>query len=279
MPSPPDPVAFSLLGIDIRWYALFMLAGIVAGIAMTRALAARLDLDPDWVLDGAPWVVLAAIVGARVYYVLLRGQYFLDHPLEAINIRLGGLSYHGALIAGVIAFAILCWRAHQPFLRWTDAIIPGVALAQAIGRWGNWANQEAFGTPTTLPWGLWIDPAHRPPQFAAFDRFHPTFLYESLFNLANAIILTAIALRVPQSRRLRHGDVLAIYLIAYGVARFLIERIRTDSLYIGPLPAAFWLSWALIAAGVALLALIHAPGRREAFPAPAAPAADKSAAD
>jgi phosphatidylglycerol:prolipoprotein diacylglycerol transferase len=275
MPSPPSPVAFSLVGIDIRWYALFMLAGIVAGIALTRALAARLDLDPDWVLDAAPWVVLAAIAGARVYYVALRGRYFLDHPLEAINIRLGGLSFHGALVAGVVAFALLCWRFQQPFLRWTDAIIPGVALAQGIGRWGNWANQEAFGTPTTLPWGLWIDPAHRPAEFAGFERFHPTFLYESLFNLANAVILTAIALRIPGSRRLRHGDVLGIYLIAYGTARFLIERIRTDSLYIGPLPAAFWLSWALIAAGVLLLALIHAPRRDEAFPAPAA---DKSAA-
>lgn len=275
MPSPPSPVAFSFFGIDIRWYALFMLAGIVVGIALTRALATRLDLDPDWVLDGAPWVVLAAIVGARTYYVLLRGGYFLDHPLEAINIRRGGLSFHGALVAGVVAFALLCWRYRQPFLRWTDAIIPGVALAQAIGRWGNWANQEAFGTPTTLPWGLWIAPEHRPPDFAAYERFHPTFLYESLFNLANAAILTVIALRIPGSRRLRHGDVLGMYLIAYGVARFLIERIRTDSLYIGPLPAAFWLSWALIAAGVALLALIHAPGKREAF---SAPTADKSAA-
>jgi phosphatidylglycerol---prolipoprotein diacylglyceryl transferase len=104
-----------------------------------------------------------------------------------------------------------------------------------------------------LPWGLAIDAAHRPLEFATATRFHPTFLYESLFNLINAVVLSWIALRIPQSSRLRHGDVLAIYLISYGVARFLIERLRTDSLYIGELPAAYWLSWLLIATGVTIL--------------------------
>ena len=253
MPSPSQPIAFSILGIDVRWYALFMLAGVVAGLLLARFLAGRIGLDPDWVIDAAPWVVLFAIIGARSYYVLLRGEYFLSHPAEAINIRLGGLSFHGALIVGTVAFAVLCRRTRQPFLWWTDAVIPAVALAQAIGRWGNWANQEAFGPPTTAPWGLWIDPDRRPPQLAGVERFHPTFLYESLFNLANAALLSWLALRIPRSARLGHGDVLAIYLINYGTARFLIERVRTDSLYLGPLPAAYWLSWGLIASGVALL--------------------------
>jgi phosphatidylglycerol---prolipoprotein diacylglyceryl transferase len=253
MPSPADPVAFSLLGLEIRWYALFFLAGTLAGIALARWLAGRLALDRDWVLDAAPWIVVATIIGARTYYVLLRADDFAAEPLAALNIRQGGLSFHGALIAGSLAFVLLCRRDGQPFLRWTDAAIPGVALAQAIGRWGNWANQEAFGTPTSLPWGLAIDAAHRPMAFADATRFHPTFLYESLFNLANAIVLSWIALRIPRSSRLRHGDVLAIYLINYGLARFLIERLRTDSLYIGPLPAAYWLSWLLIAAGSAML--------------------------
>ena len=253
MPTPPDPVAFSIAGIDIRLYALFMLAGVICGVWLTRVLAARVGLDPDWVMDAAPWVVLFSILGARAYYVLLRSEYFVNRPWEAVNIRLGGLSFHGGLIAGTVGFAVLCWRSRQPFLRWTDAAIPGVALAQAIGRWGNWANQEAFGTPTNAPWGLWIDPDRRPAMFAEVDRFHPTFLYESLFNLANAVALAWLALRIPRSRWLRHGDVLAFYLMGYGTARFLIERIRTDSLYLGPLPAAFWLSWGLIATGVALL--------------------------
>jgi phosphatidylglycerol---prolipoprotein diacylglyceryl transferase len=257
MPSPSDPVAFSVYGLDVRWYALFMLAGVIAGVFLAHSLAGRIGLDPDWVIDAAPWVVLFSIVGARTYYVALRAEHFSSHPVEAINIRLGGLSFHGALIAGTITFAILCRRAHQPFLWWTDAVVPAVALAQAIGRWGNWANQEAFGTPTTAPWGLWIDPDRRPAEFAAFERFHPTFLYESLFNLANAALLSWVALHIPGSARLRRGDVLAIYLINYGVARFLIERIRTDSLYLGPLPAAYWLSWGLTAVGFALLIFLR----------------------
>lgn len=253
MPSPPDPIAFSLLGIDVRWYALFMVAGVVAGLALTRYLASRLGLDANWLLDAMPWVVLASILGARLYYVALRADYFAVRPAEAINIRLGGLSFHGALVAGAATFAVICWRHRQPFLRWTDAVMPGVALAQAVGRWGNWANQEAFGRPTDAPWGLWIDPSRRPAEYAAVERFHPTFLYESLFNLANAAFLSWLALRVPANPRLRHGDVLALYLIDYGAARFLIERIRLDSLYLGPLPAAYWLSWALVAMGVAIL--------------------------
>lgn len=253
MPSPPDPIAFSIAGIDIRWYALFMLAGVVAGFGLTRFLAAKLGLEPDWVLDAAPWIVLSSILGARVYYVALRLEHFALQPWDALNIRLGGLSFHGALIAGTLTFAALCWRHRQPFWKWTDAVMPGVAIAQAVGRWGNWANQEAFGTPTDLPWGLAIDHDHRPPGFTEAVRFHPTFLYESSFNLANALLLSWLALRVPRSQLLKHGDVLAIYLINYGIARFLIERIRTDSLYLGPLPAAYWLSWTLVAAGIALI--------------------------
>ena len=259
MPSPIDPIAISILGVEIRWYAVCLLAGTVAGITLSRTLARRLSLDPDWVLDVAPWIVVLAIAGARVYYVLLRAEYFVAVPKEALNLRLGGLAFHGALVAGTLTFAVLCWRGHQPFLAWTDAVVPGVALAQAIGRWGNWANQEAFGTPTTLPWGLWIDPERRPPEFADAERFHPTFLYESLFNLANAILLSWMALRVSKSRILRHGDVLAMYLMTYGIARFLTERLRTDSLYLGPLPAAYWLSWLLIGVGGFLFLVLRTP--------------------
>ncbi len=259
MPSPSDPIAFALAGLEIRWYALFMLAGVIAGIILTRSLAARLGLDADWTLDVASWIVLVSILGARVYYVSLRAEYFASHPLEALNIRQGGLSFHGALVAGTVTFAVLCWRHRQPFLAWTDAAVPGIALAQAIGRWGNWANQEAFGLPTTLPWGLWIDIDRRPPEFLAYGQFHPTFLYESLFNLANAVLLSWLALRIPRSFSLRHGDVFAVYLVTYGLARFLIERLRTDSLYIGPLPAAYWLSWLLILSGVVLFMVLRRP--------------------
>ena len=255
MPTLDDPVAFSFGPVEVRWYALFILAGIAAAIVLIRWLAAQRGLDPEFVLDMAPWVVFLSIAGARLYYVLLKADFYLDNPADAFNIRLGGLTIHGALIAGIATVYVFCRLRGERFLVWIDLLVPGVALGQAIGRWGNWANQEAFGTPTDLPWAVTIDPARRPAGYEDQATFHPTFLYESLFNLANAVVLSWLALRLPRTAWLRPGDVAWIYFVLYGVARLLIERIRTDSLYIGPLPAAYWLSFALIGLGVAMLVL------------------------
>jgi len=248
-----DPIAFSLLGLSVRWYAVFILLGIVTGVRTITILARRRRLDVEFILEAAPWVIAAAIVGARLYYVLLRAGWFWRHPWDAVNIRGGGLTIHGALIAGIAAFFVICRRRRQPFLVWADLVIAAVPIGQAIGRWGNWANQEAFGTPTTLPWAVHIDPERRSPQYAGVATFQPTFLYESLADLAIAALLIWLVLRTPHQRRLAPGDVLASYCVLYGVSRFLIERDRTDSLFIGPLPAAYWLSFALILVGAAML--------------------------
>ncbi|MCC6315223.1 MAG: prolipoprotein diacylglyceryl transferase [Thermomicrobiales bacterium] len=264
MPSPADPVAFTLFGIGVRWYAIFILAGIVAAVALIRWLAERRGLDAEFPLDVAPWLVVGGVIGARLTYVLVRFDYFAQHPAEAFNVRLGGLAIHGALIAGALIFIWFCRRRNQPFWVWSDLVVAGVALGQAIGRWGNWANQEAFGRPTTLPWGLRIDFAHRPPQFADFATFHPTFLYESLFNLVNAAVLTWIALNIPRRDWLRSGDGLWTYCAAYGIGRLLIEQVRIDSLYIGPLPGPDWASGALVLLGLTMLAR----GRLRSTPAP-----------
>ncbi|HEV2127163.1 MAG TPA: prolipoprotein diacylglyceryl transferase [Thermomicrobiales bacterium] len=253
MPVLDDPTAFSLGALDIRWYALFILTGIFAAIGLGSWLAERRGLDGEFAFDLAPVVVISALVGARLYYIILRWDYYLDHPVEAINVRLGGLTIHGGIIAGVLAVWWYTRRRNQPFLTWTDIIAPSLALAQAIGRWGNWANQEAFGTPTDVPWAVEIAPENRPRAYAEFETFHPTFLYESIFNLLNAIFLSWLVLQVPKRASLRAGDVTGIYLIIYGVVRLFIERIRTDSLYIGPWPAAYWLSLALIFAGTGLM--------------------------
>jgi phosphatidylglycerol:prolipoprotein diacylglycerol transferase len=250
LPSPGDPTAFEIGPLAVRWYAVFILTGIVAAIWLIQRLARRRGLDPEFVLDLAPFVVLGGVVGARAYYVLLKPGYFLDHPDEIVNLRLGGLTIHGAIVGGLLAIWWYARRRGQRFPAWLDLIVPGLALAQAIGRWGNWANQEAFGTPSDLPWAVEIAPNRRPEDYAAAETFHPTFLYESIFNLTNAVVLAWLAANLPRTR-LREGDVFFIYLVNYGVARFFIERIRTDSLYIGPLPAAYWLSFALIAAGAA----------------------------
>jgi prolipoprotein diacylglyceryl transferase len=267
VPTLDNPVAFSILGAEIRWYAIFILTGIVASIIVTRELAKRRAMDPDFILDVAPWVVFAAIIGARLYYLILKWGYYSDHPSEAINVRLGGLTIHGALAAGILVFAWFCWRANQRFLAWADLVIAGVPIGQAIGRWGNWANQEAFGTPSDLPWAVTIDPSRRPAEYAQYSTFHPTFLYEGLLDLLIAGFLIWLVLRMPGSKRLREGDALWSYLVLYGAARLLIERVRTDSLYIGPWPAAYWLSIGFILLGVTMFFL-----RRTVWPGATVPA-------
>ena len=267
MPVVHDPVAFHLFGLTIRWYGLFILSGILVGVQVVRVLAARRGLDPEFALDAAPVVIVAAVIGARVYYLLLRFRYYLHHMHELVSLQLQGLTIHGALIAGVTAFALICRHRQQPVWRWADVVIAAVPIGQAIGRWGNWANQEAFGTPTTLPWAVHIDPDRRPPEYAQYATFHPTFLYEGLLDLAIAAVLIRLLLTSPRRSWFRDGDVLGCYLVLYGIARLIVEHIRTDSLMIGPLPAAYWLSGALIVAGLGLML-----GRRRGWLArPAAP--------
>lgn len=279
MPSPHSPIAFYLGPLGIRWYAIFILTGIVLAIALIRWLAAKRGFDPEFLLDIAVWVVIFAIVGARAYYILLKPIYYFHHPFLAIDTRSGGMTIHGAIAGGLITVWWLCRRHGQPLLPWLDMIVPGVAIGQAIGRWGNWANQEAFGTPSTLPWAVHIDPARRPAAYIQYATFHPTFLYESLIDLATAAFLIWLVLRLPKSSVLRDGDVAWIYFIIYGVARFFIERIRTDSLYIGPLPAAYWLSFALVIIGVTMLTIrrtLWTSLPAHASPPPIAPRAESA---
>lgn len=263
MPTLHDPVAFSLGPFDVRWYALFILTGIVGAIALCCWLAKMRGIDPDAILDMAPWVVFIGIAAARLYFVILEWDRFRHDIPGALNIRGGGLSIHGAIVAGAITIWVLAHRWNLPPWRVVDVIVPGVALGQALGRWGNWANQEAFGTPTDLPWAVHIDPDRRPAGYEQYATFHPTFLYESIFNLLICLALSWLVVRGPRWRWFRDGQVAGLYLIAYGVVRFIIERIRTDSLYIGPLPAAYWLSFALIAAGAGIVMARSMTGRGE----------------
>ena len=252
MPKLSDPVAIELLGFSIRWYAVFILTGIIVALMIMRWLARSRGLDPDFPLDAAPWVILAAMIGARGYYLLLKWQYYLDNPSEAINIRLGGLTVHGAIVGGLIALWLYCRHRDQRFLTWGDITAAALPVGQAIGRWGNWANQEAFGRPSDLPWAVEIDPIHRPANYASFDTFHPTFLYESICDLLIAILLIWVVRTMPKHRFWREGDAIWIYCVLYGAVRFAIESLRTDSLTIGPFPAAYWLSWALMSIGVVM---------------------------
>lgn len=255
MPSPADPVAISIGPLELRWYAVFILTGIVAGISVARWISRRRGQQDELILDAAPVVVLGAVIGARTYFVLLEWRYFADNPDQIVGLQLRGLTIHGALIGGIAVFWWLCRRRGESLLRWADTVIVGVPVGQAIGRWGNWANQEAFGRPTDLPWGVEIDPSRRPAEFASAAMFHPTFLYESILSLVIAAAVAWIVLRLGVRPWWRDGYGLAAYLIMYGGARLIVEPMRTDSLYIGPWPAAYWFSIGLIGAGAAILLL------------------------
>jgi phosphatidylglycerol---prolipoprotein diacylglyceryl transferase len=258
LPSPSSPIAFSLGTFEIRWYALFILTGIVFGTLVAAEIARRRGQNDTFLLDAAPIVVIAAVVGARLYYIALECRYFADHPDRIVSLQLRGLTIHGALIGGIACFWWLCRRHYEQFLRWADTIIVGVPVGQAIGRWGNWANQEAFGRPTDLPWGVQIDPLRRPAEYVNAEQFHPTFLYESLCSIAIAAMLAIAVLRFGKCVWWRNGYALALYLILYGVVRLAVESMRTDSLYIGPWPAAYWLSGVLIICGGALALFVKA---------------------
>jgi len=198
-------------------------------------------MDPEFIWDALFWVVLAGIVGARIWHILtpppsmvaqgITTKWYLMHPLDMLNIRNGGLGIPGAVIGGALALWIYCRRKGISFLTWADAIAPGVALAQAIGRWGNFFNQELYGLPTNLPWKLYIDPLHRVEGYQNFEYFHPLFLYESLWNVVNMAVLLWLARRF--GKWLKPGDLFLIYMIMYSIGRFSLDFLRLDAAQVG----------------------------------------------
>jgi phosphatidylglycerol:prolipoprotein diacylglycerol transferase len=194
--------------------------------------------DPGHTWNGLIWVLILAVIGARIYHILTPSPSmaaigiespldYLRNPLAMIDLRQGGLGIYGGMAGGLLGLLIYTRRARIPLWGWADLGVVGVALGQAIGRWGNFINQELYGRPTDLPWAVSIEPAHRLPEFAEFSSFHPAFLYESLWNLLAFFVLYTLAHRYRQ--RLFTGDLTAIYLIFYGTGRILLELVRLDS--------------------------------------------------
>jgi phosphatidylglycerol:prolipoprotein diacylglycerol transferase len=247
----PGPILFEFGLLSVRWYGFLIAMAVLLGVTLSQSLAKRRAIDPDLLGDLAIWLVIGAIPCARLYYVLFQWQEYADRPGDIFAIWKGGIAIHGAIIGGILA-AWLFARYHRVSLwQLLDLVAPSLILGQAIGRWGNFFNSEAFGNPTDLPWKLFIPPANRPLPYIAVDYFHPTFLYESLWNLGVFILLIALffwGLKRPD--RLKVGTLTLVYAIAYSLGRFWIEGLRTDSLMFGPLKMAQMISLVGIAIGV-----------------------------
>ncbi len=226
IPSPSQGTWY-LGPLPLRAYALCIIAGIVAACWITERRWVARGGRPGEVLDIAVWAVPAGILGGRLYHVLTTPQPYFGEggdPLRAFAIWEGGLGIWGAIALGGVGAWIACRRRGIPLPPFADAIAPGLLVAQAIGRLGNWFNQELFGSPTTLPWALEIDPVHRPAGYEAFATFHPTFLYELLWNLAAA----AVVIWADRRFRLSHGRAFALYVALYCAGRLWIEILRID---------------------------------------------------
>jgi phosphatidylglycerol:prolipoprotein diacylglycerol transferase len=221
----PQAIAFSAGPITIYWYGIIMAIAIALGILLSLHIAKKREISSELVIDAAIWTIVGGLIGARVYEFFLEWNFYSQAPFEILKIWNGGLAIHGALIGGAIALFIFL-RRNSIYNIWNLAAVflPGVALGQAIGRFGNYFNQELFGKPTNLPWGIPINPFHRPLGFETFEYFHPTFLYEAKLLIILALILYFFA----RKKDVPCAYIAAIYLIGYGVIRFSLEFIKID---------------------------------------------------
>ncbi|MDO4745407.1 MAG: prolipoprotein diacylglyceryl transferase [Bacillota bacterium] len=227
----PNPVAFTIFNIDIMWYALLITSGMVLAVLISCKRAPRHDLNSDQVLNFVIICIPAAIIGARLYYVVFNWSYYAGDIMKILNTREGGLAIHGGLLFGFGAAVILCYLWKVRPLNALDLVAPTIALAQSIGRWGNYFNSEAHGGPTDLPWAITVDGMS----------VHPTFLYESIWCFILFFVLIYI-----DNRRKFEGQIILLYGILYSIERFFVEGLRTDSLMIGPLRQAQVISIVII---------------------------------
>ncbi|MGL5063110.1 MAG: prolipoprotein diacylglyceryl transferase [Microcoleus sp.] len=254
----PGPIIFQLGPVAVRWYGLLIASAVLIGVSLSQYLAEKRRINPELLGDLAIWLVVGAIPCARIYYVAFEWRQYVDRPEDLIAIWKGGIAIHGAILGGTIAALIFAKIRQVSFWQLVDLVAPSAILGQAIGRWGNFFNSEAFGRPTDLPWKLYIPPNSRPPEYTNFEYFHPTFLYESLWNLTVLGLLLTLFFRDLQGKiRLKVGALFLIYITAYSTGRVWIEGLRTDSLMFGPLRTAQVVSLTGIVIGLTGLAWLY----------------------
>jgi len=252
IPSPPiEWSSFSIGPLTIHAYALWILAGIFVALWLTTRRWKERGGDPEVVGDIAFWAIPFGILGGRIYHVISTpGPYFGEggNPIDALKIWNGGLGIWGAVALGALGAYIGARRAGVSFTAFADSAAPGVLIAQAIGRMGNYFNQELFGGPTDLPWALEIDPAFRPEGYEQFATFHPTFLYEMVWNLLGAALIIYLDRRLD----LRGGRVFWLYVMVYVSGRWWIEGVRIDdAVMIAGLRINEWVSMVVLAGATA----------------------------
>lgn len=235
------PVGFFIGSYFVRFYGIILMLGAVAAAFLAEREARRRNQDPEIVWDALLWILIGGIIGARLWHIFtppesmvkvgITTSYYLTHPLDAIDIRAGGLGIPGAVIGGALSLYLFCRRRRTSFALWADIAAPALALGQAIGRWGNFINREVYGAPSSLPWAIYIEPEFRLPEFYQVERYHPLFLYESLWNLGIFIFLLWLGRKFMN--RLKQGDLFLIYLIAYPTGRFFLEFLRLDPSQVG----------------------------------------------
>lgn len=219
-----DPVAFKIFGIEIMWYSILISIGVVIGAILAFREAERVGIGQENLIDLLLYAIPLSVLGARIYYVIFTWDYYGKYPKEILHFRGGGLAIHGAIIVGVIVTIVFTRKRKLDFWTVVDCCAPSLILGQGIGRWGNYINQEAYGRPTDLPWGILIDGV----------RVHPTFLYESIGD----ILIFFFLIWYRRNKTEVSGEVFLLYIILYSTIRFFIEGLRTDSLMLGPLRIA-----------------------------------------
>jgi len=233
----------------IHFYGIVLMTGALAGGWLASREAKRRGHDPEIIWDLMIYLIIAGVVGARLWHVFtpspsalvmdpvtgkMVNPYFAGgtiHIIDILNVRSGGLGIPGAVIGGAIALYFYSRKHQLNFLEWADIAAPSLALGQAIGRFGNFFNQELYGAPTNLPWKLYIDPQHRLPTFASVEYYHPLFAYESILNLINMALLMWVT-RTYEGRS-KKGDIMLLYLIVYPVVRFSLDFLRLDASLVG----------------------------------------------
>ena len=281
-----NPIILQLGPFSLTWYGLFIVGGAVLAAYVSSRLAVRAGENPDHVWNLLAWTLIGGIIGARLYHVFsspadgLGWAYYRQNPIDIINFWSGGfrgLGIYGGLVGGIVAVLLYCWHQKLNPLQYFDFLAPNVLLAQAVGRLGNWVNQELYGPASSAPWAFHINPAYPcqiPPDLPATvqdcgalnltqetlawyasNGFHPTFFYEALWNVAMWGVLMFVIWRFGQ--KMRMGDALWLYLGVYGLGRFWVEMFRPDAWVMGRLATAQWIAVGSILFSAAMLILRH----------------------